>query len=239
LPKFAHLNEVKNMKKILSAAALSAALILAASPADAATNSNPLSGITDWLESAKQSVEKYTKTLTEKVAGLGKEFEQIAQNATGDLGLIDPAKARSNAEKVVNPDSATYKSGVVANEIERQSARASVNSILSQDGQTQQAGAYQATQNSVNAVGQQSETAQGDNITQNVMKRIAQQNAETSQVLGGVRSDLLKMNEQAAQTNVQLSNVSRTLDGQTAAKNAEQVGVGYSNLKTASQAGLF
>jgi hypothetical protein len=47
------------------------------------------------------------------------------------------------------------------------------------------------------------------------------------------------MNEQAAQSNVQLSNISQTVDGQTAAKNAEQIGAGYSNLKTASQAGLF
>jgi hypothetical protein len=47
------------------------------------------------------------------------------------------------------------------------------------------------------------------------------------------------MNEQAAQTNVQLSNVSRSLDGQTAAKNAEQIGAGYGNLRTGSRAALF
>jgi phage-related protein len=91
----------------------------------------------------------------------------------------------------------------------------------------------------VTAVAEQAQTAQGHTVTQNVMKEIAAQNAKTTEVLGGVRSDLLKMNEQAAQSNIQLSNLSQTVDGQTAAKNAEQIGAGYSNLKTASQAGLF
>ncbi len=227
------------MKKILSAAALSAALILVGSPAKAADNSNPLSSITDWLDQAKQSIDQYTKTLTEKVNAIGKEFQDIAKNATGELGLIDPALARSNAEKIVDPNSPTYKAGTAANEVDRQSARGSASAVLSQEGQQQQAGAYQGTQDSVKSVDQQAQTAQGDEVTQNVMKRIAQQNADTSQVLGGVRSDLLKMNEQTAQTNVQLSNVSRSLDGQTAAKNAEQIGAGYSNLRTGSRAALF
>jgi len=227
------------MKKILSAAALSAALILVGSPAKAADNSNPLSSITDWLDQAKESVEKYAKTLTDKVSAIGQEFQDIAKNATGELGLVDPAQARSNAEKIVDPNSPTYKAGTAANEVDRQSARGSASSILSQDGQQQQAGAYQGTQDSVKSVDDQAQTAQGDEVTQNVMKRIAQQNADTSQVLGGVRSDLLKMNEQTAQTNVQLSNVSRSLDGQTAAKNAEQIGAGYSNLRTGSRAALF
>jgi hypothetical protein len=227
------------MKKILSAAAMSAALILVGSPAKAADNSNPLSSITDWLDQAKQSIDQYTKTLTEKVNAIGKEFQDVAKNATGELGLIDPALARSNAEKIADPNSPTYKAGTAANEVDRQSARGSASSILSQDGQQQQAGAYQGTQDSVKSVDQQAQMAQGDEVTQNVMKRIAQQNSDTSQVLGGVRSDLLKMNEQTAQTNVQLSNVSRSLDGQTAAKNAEQIGAGYGNLRTGSRAALF
>src|SRR4028118_87342 len=227
------------MKKILSAAALSEALILVGSPAKAADNSNPLSSITDWLDQAKESVENYTKTLTEKVNAIGQEFQDIAKNATGELGLIDPALARSNAEKIVDPNSPTYKAGTAANEVDRQSARGSASSILSAVGQQQQAGAYQGTQDSVKAVDDQAQTAQDDVVTQNVMKRIAQQNADTSQVLGGLRSDLLKMNEQATQTNVQLSNVSRSLDGQTAAKNAEQIGAGYGNLRTGSRAALF
>jgi hypothetical protein len=155
------------------------------------------------------------------------------------LGLIDPAKAREQAENIVNPDNATYNAGAALNEMDRQSARSSASSILSEDGQTQQVDAYEGTQTSVDTVGEKASTAQGDEVTQNVMKRIADQNAATTEVLGGVRSDLLKMNEQTAQTNVQLSNVSRSLDGQTAAKNAESIGAGYENLRTASQAGLF
>jgi hypothetical protein len=230
------------MKKIFTGAALSAALILAALPAKASTgssSSNPFSGITDFLNQAQQSIQEYTQTITEKVGAFGQQFQQIAEDTAGDLGLIDPGKAREQAENIVNPDNATYNAGAAVNEMDRQSARASASSILSEDGQTQQVDAYEGTQTSVDTVGEKASTAQGDDVTQNVMKRIADQNAATTEVLGGVRSDLLKMNEQTAQTNVQLSNVSRSLDGQTAAKNAESIGTGYGNLRTASQAGLF
>ena len=237
-----YFKEVKTMRKIFTGAALSAALILAALPVQASTgnsSSNPLSGITDFLNQAQQSIQEYTQTLEEKVGAFGQQFQQIAEDTAGDLGLIDPGKAREQAENIVNPDNATYNAGAALNEMDRQSARASASSILSEDGQTQQVDAYEGTQTSVDTVGEKAQTAQGDEVTQNVMKRIADQNAATTEVLGGVRSDLLKMNEQTAQTNVQLSNVSRSLDGQTAVKNAESIGAGYGNLKTASQAGLF
>jgi hypothetical protein len=94
---------MKISKKIFTATALSVGvtLLVVAAPAHAATgsNSSPLSGITDWFNEAKSSVEKYTKTISQKMAGLGKQFEKIAQDATGELGLVDPAKARTSMEK--------------------------------------------------------------------------------------------------------------------------------------------
>ncbi|HAJ60293.1 MAG TPA: hypothetical protein DCP31_14350, partial [Cyanobacteria bacterium UBA8543] len=67
----------------------------------------------------------------------------------------------------------------------------------------------------------------------------ASQTAETSNVLGGLRADSLKQTEQGAQTNKQLTNISRTVDGQTQQSNYQAIGGGYSNLRTASQASLF
>lgn len=229
------------MKKFLSAVAMSTALILVANPAQASPQnggSNPLSGLMGWLNEATQKVEEYANSIKDKLAPLGEEFEKIADNAIGQLGLPDPMKVREEADKVVS-DSPIHATGGVANEIDRQSARASASSILSEEGQELQVQAYEGTQQSIETVDQQSKTADQQVVTQNVMKQIAAQNAETSKVLGGMRSDLLKMNEQQAQGNVQLGNISNTLDGQKAAQNAERVGAGFSNLRTASFGGLF
>ncbi len=237
-----YLKEVKTMKKILSSAAISAVCLLAALPAQASpggSSSNPLSGITDFLNQAQQSIQQYAQTIEEKVGAFGEEFQQIAEETAGDLGLIDPAEAREKAEAILDPNSATYNAGLAANLMDGQSARASASAILSDDGQSKQVEAYEGTQGSVEAVSQLAFTAQGDEVTQNVMKRIAQQGADTTQVLGAVRGDLLKLNEQTALSNVQLSNVSQTLDGETKRQNSQFTGAGYSNLRLAAQGKLF
>ena len=68
------------MRRILESTALSVLLILTTKPANAATtgnNYNPLSGIIDWLNQEKESVENYTKTLTDKVSAFGYCFLRL------------------------------------------------------------------------------------------------------------------------------------------------------------------
>lgn len=228
----------------------SAVLLLTAFPAVAASptnsgSSNPLQGLMDWFNEQVSSVQEYAdgilndklKALTETISP---EYQGIVSDVTGALGLPDPTQVRKKTEEVAsNSDNILYGGDRVANEVDRQAARASANSLLSQNGQQHLQEAYERTQSSVQTVGQQAQAAQGEVVTQNVMKQIAQQNAESAKLMGGVQSSLLKSNEQQAQANTQLTNMSRTMDGQTQAANAERVGAGFSNLGVASQAGLF
>jgi opacity protein-like surface antigen len=223
------------MRKILTTATL---FLLLAAPARAADSGNPLSSLTDWFNEAKSTVDSYIKDVGKQLSGFGKEFEGIADDVVGELGLPDPTQLRKELDLVVT-DSPIFSKDGVANEADRQVARGSAAAILSSDGQAQQAQAYDQTQTQLETVGQQAQAAQGMDVTQNVMKQMALQQAQTTQVLGGVRSDLLKMNEQQATDNLLQTNISRTLDGQQQQRNAEQVGTGFSNLKTASQASLF
>ncbi len=226
------------MKRTLFTVTASVLLVAIATPARADDSGNPLSSLTDWFNEAKSSVDSYVQDIGKQLSGFGKEFEGIAQDTVGELGLPDPAQLRKELDKVVT-DSPIFSKDGVANEADRQGARASASAILSDDGQAQQAQAYQQTQSQLETVGQQAQAAQNMDVTQNVMKQMALQQAQTTQVLGGVRSDLLKMNEQQATQTVVQTNISRTLDGQRQQRNAEQVGTGFSNLKTASQASLF
>lgn len=225
------------MKKTL-VVATSILLVAIATPARADDSGNPLSSLTDWFNQAKSTVDSYIKDAGKQLSGFGKEFKGVADDVVGELGLPDPAQLRKALDKVVT-DSAIFSKDGVANEADRQMARGSASAILSSDGQSQQAQAYEQTQSQLETVGQQAQAAQGMDVTQNVLKQMALQQTETTKVLGGVRSDLLKMNEQQATQTVVQTNISRTLDGQQQQQNAERVGTGFSNLRTASQASLF
>jgi hypothetical protein len=238
------------LRRTALSVASSAVLLLTTFPAVAATpsansSSNPLQGLMDWFNGQISSVQEYANgILNDKLKALGEtispEYEGIVSDVTGALGLPDPTQSRKKTEEVAsNSDNILYSGDRVANEVDRQSARASASSILSQSGQEQLKKAYEQTQSSVQTIGQQSQAAQGEVVTQNVMKQIAQQNVESAKLMGGMQSSLLKNNEQQAQVNTQLTNMSRTMDGQTQAANAERVGAGFSNLGVASQAGLF
>ncbi|HAA31998.1 MAG TPA: hypothetical protein DCE56_35225 [Cyanobacteria bacterium UBA8553] len=212
-------------------------------PAHAApsgSNSDPISSLTDWFNNQLKAVQGYADKFSETIGSLGDEFKGITDGLMGDLGLADSTKAREKSKDAsLDSNSPEYKGETAANEVDRQNATASSEAVLSEDGQKQQAKAYDQTQTSVENNQQYAEQAQGDEVTQNVMKRIASQTAETSNVLGGLRADSLKQTEQGAQTNKQLTNLSRTVDGQTQQSNYQAIGGGYSNLRTASQASLF
>lgn len=241
-----------NKKKLsltptVKTALIASALIVtvASAPAQAASSSsggssNPFSSLTDWFNNQLKSVQKYADQFSEKFASLGDEFKDVTKGLVGDLGLADSTQAREKSKDAsLDSNDPAYKGETVANEVDRQNATASSEAVLSQDGQKQQAQAYNQTQTNVENTQNLSQQAQGDDVTQNVMKRIASQTAETSNVLGGLRADSLKQTEQGAQTNKQLTNISRTVDGQTQQANQQAIGGGYSNLRTASQAGLF
>jgi hypothetical protein len=58
-------------------------------------------------------------------------------------------------------------------------------------------------------------------------------------ILGAMRTDGLKSKQSQDLANLNLTNISRSLDGQNQARQKESVGQGFNNLRTASQARLF
>jgi hypothetical protein len=225
---------------LIASALLLGVMTAPAHAAPSSSSSDPISSLTDWFNNQLKAVQQYADKFSEKFASLGDEFKGVTDGLLGDLGLADSTKAREKSKEAsIDSKSPEYKGETVANEVDRQNATASSEAVLSEDGQKQQAKAYDQTQTSVENNQQYAEQAQGDEVTQNVMKRIASQTAETSNVLGGLRADSLKQTEQGAQTNKQLTNISRTVDGQTQQANYQAIGGGYSNLRTASQASLF
>ena len=202
---------------------------------------NTINQLKQELESIDNYVESVLESKLEPIASsLGKDIEAAINETLGALGLPDAIEARTEVEKIAaSSDNAINTVEQVTNELDRQITRAVVDSTLSKNGQNLTSEEVEKTQNSIERVQIYSAAAQDEVVTQNVMKRIAQQNTSTAAILGAMRADGLKSKQSQDLANLNLTNISRSLDGQNQARQKEIVGQGFSNLRTASQARLF
>ena len=197
------------------------------------------------LKQELQSIDNYVESVLESkleplASSLGKDIEAAINETLGVLGLPDAIEARTEVENIAaTSDTAINTVEQVTNEVDRQITRAVVDSTLSKNGQNLTSEEVEKTQNSIERVQVYSAAAQDEVVTQNVMKRIAQQNTSTAAILGAMRADGLKSKQSQDLANLNLTNISRSLDGQNQMRNKEIVGQGFSNLRTASQARLF
>ncbi|MGB3758469.1 MAG: hypothetical protein WBA07_19170, partial [Rivularia sp. (in: cyanobacteria)] len=162
------------------------------------------------------------------------------QEAAGILGLPDAGEVRKEIEQIASDNNNAVNSvDRASNELDRQITRAQTETTLSKEAQERMKAEVEKTQTSIETVSIFSDAAQNDVVTQNVMKRIAQQNTQITGILGAMRSDGLKSKQSQDLANLNLTNISRSLDGQNQSRQKEVVGQGFNNLRTASQARLF
>ncbi|NJO30782.1 MAG: hypothetical protein HC874_26950, partial [Richelia sp. SL_2_1] len=191
-----------------------------------------------------RSLNKYiSSTISRKLDNLAEslqgDLQAVISEASGVLGLPDATKVRQEIEEIAaSDDNAVNSVDKVTNEIDRQITRAS-SFTLTKEGQENMKAEVEKTQTSIETVSIFSDAAQNDLVTQNVMKRIAQQNTQISGILGAMRTDGLKTKQSQDLANLNLTNISRSLDGQNQARQKESVGQGFSNLRTAAQSRLF
>jgi hypothetical protein len=207
--------------------------------------SNPLAKVFDQWQEQLGSLDKYiSSTVSRKLDNLSKsirgDLQAAVNESVGALGLPDSTEVREKVEEIAaNGDSAVDSVDKATNEVDRQITRGAASSTLGKDGQQLTKTQVQKTEDSIEQVQSDGEAAQGEVVTQNVMKRIAKQNTQTAAILGAMRTDGLKLQQSQELANLNLTNISRSLDGQNQARQKESVGQGFSNLRTASQARLF
>ena len=237
------------MKKInkltISLVGISTISLISINGAYALEIKNPLVTVIEQLQEQTGSVNKYiSSTISRKLDNLSKSLEgdlqAVVQEAAGVLGLPDAGEVRKEIEEIASgSNNAVNSVDRATNELDRQITRAQTETTLSKEGQKSMEAEVEKTQTSIETVSIFSDAAQNDVVTQNVMKRIAQQNTQISGILGAMRSDSLKSKQSQDLANLNLTNISRSLDGQNQARQKEVVGQGFSNLRTASQARLF
>ena len=206
---------------------------------------NPLATVFDQWQEQLSSLNNYISSivarklddLSESVQG---DLQAAVHESVGELGLPDATEVREKVEEIAaNGDNTVNSVDKTTNEVDRQITRGAASSTLGKDGQQRTKIQVQKTEDSIEQVQSDGEAAQGEVVTQNVMKRIAKQNTQTAAMLGAMRTDGLKLQQSQELANLNLTNISRSLDGQNQARQKESVGQGFSNLRTASQARLF
>ncbi|BAY99993.1 hypothetical protein NIES37_39760 [Tolypothrix tenuis PCC 7101] len=206
---------------------------------------NPLVKVFDQWQEQLSSLDKYIDSVVSgKLENLSESLQgdlQAAVNeSVGALGLPDATETREKIEEIAALNNSAVNSvDKVSNEIDRQITRADSDTTLSKEGQELTKQQVKKTQTSIEQVQADASAAQDDVVTQNVMKRMAQQNTQIAGILGAMRTDGLKSKQSQDLANLNLTNISRSLDGQNQVRQKETVGQGFSNLRTASQARLF
>lgn len=215
-----------------------------AAPLDFLGN-NPLSDLLAQMQQFIDHAEQYIdQVISEKIQPLEDmiqaDLQSVFKEAKGALGLPDPIVARQEIEDTLSEtDIAVNPLEKATNEADRQITRASAAAVLGAEGQQQTAEELTITQDSVDAVQQQASEAASEVVTQNVMKQIAQQNAQMSSLLGGLRKDSLQTAQRQELTNLNLTNISRSLDGQNQVRQSEVVGAGMESYRISTGAILF
>ncbi|MCT7973389.1 hypothetical protein [Laspinema olomoucense] len=205
---------------------------------------SPLQQIVQEFKQRLSSLEFYVDDiLGERLNSLSEQVQTdiftLVEDAKGRLGIPDPGEIRLRLEELVANENPTYDVEWAATEVERQLAQAQAAETFSKQGQILQEERLERIQDSVEQTQQLGMEAQQDRATQDVMKRIAAQNTELGALLGSMYADQERIHRSGDLQNLQLSNISRTLDTQNRTQNAQTLGASFQVMRTAGFGRLF
>ncbi|HAG82509.1 MAG TPA: hypothetical protein DCL61_15435 [Cyanobacteria bacterium UBA12227] len=178
--------------------------------------------IVEQFEGYFSSLDTYLDQVAEQVFGsIADDINVAIEAATGQMEIPDPITAREvlaeslgQGEKAVlmeNPVTGTRRA---ANKLDREMTRASIASVLGEAGQERVASEIEGTKEAVSQTSSLANLAQNMDASQKVLKAIAAQNGQMASVLGQQRIDAMLARQDAQYANLNLSNISETLDAE-------------------------
>ncbi|MBF2007781.1 MAG: hypothetical protein IGS49_20580 [Chlorogloeopsis fritschii C42_A2020_084] len=202
-----------------------------------------LGELNSYFEETKNEL---TAAINESWGGLKNEAKTATINSTGSMGMPDPVNSADKLKEQLKQKGFWNESNTVegavsaANELERETTRATVESVLGEQGQERTKKEIEATQQTVAEAKELAESAQTMDASQNILKVIAAQNSQIVSMLGQSRTDGLQARHDAQQTNLMLSQIA---EQNAAARQRENVNLdalssqlmeisGYSNLRS-------
>lgn len=129
------------------------------------------------------------------MVGAGQKIEETISSTKADILRLDPRIRGRNAREDWNR---TYTSN-------------QAQSVLGVEGQATMKREQEAAQTAASTSARSADAAQSDIVTQDIMKKIALQNAQTAEVLKLVQTSLQEQNKLTATANVNLSDIAQSL----------------------------
>ncbi|QDL19077.1 hypothetical protein DP113_33690 (plasmid) [Brasilonema octagenarum UFV-E1] len=237
----------KPSKVVIIGSAIGLVTLLSAAPSYAFSVKDFFNEILGELNSYfEETKNELTAVINESWGGMKGEAKTATDNSTGTMGLPDPVESADKLKDQLKAtgnwnESNTVEGAVFAgNELERETTRATVESVLGEKGQERTKKEIEATQQTVADAQDLANQAQGMDASQNILKVIAAQNAQIVSMLGQSRTDGLQQRHDAQQTNLMLSQIAEQGASDRRRQNLMMDGItsqymeisGFSSLKT-------
>ena len=174
--------------------------------------------------------------MTQWLGNTGGQYAQIGLNMTmGEMGMPDLRSLEEEIKKVFtqeNGEQAQVDEAI--NNSVREVTRTKAEGTLSEDGQEAVKERLENTQKTTEQIDTQAQEAQNETVTQNVLKKIALQNAQTGVLLGSLNSEITDLSVKQDLANQNLTNISEAIDSQNLAQQADQTSAAASLLHLSS-----
>lgn len=203
-----------------------------------------MTGVNGYFEQVKTDM---LASIDEKWGGLKGDAKKATDESTGSMGMPNPISAGDRIKAAIAKNGGSYKDtntveGAIAagKELERDTTRATVESVLGEKGQERTKKEIEATKQTVTDAQTLASSAQSMDASQNILKVIAAQNSQVVSMLGQSRTDGLQQRHDAQQTNLMLSQIAEQGASQRQRENLQidglaaqylQIG-GYTSLRT-------
>ncbi|QDL12741.1 hypothetical protein DP113_33980 (plasmid) [Brasilonema octagenarum UFV-E1] len=239
--------KLKPSKVVIIGSAIGLVTLLSAAPSYAFSVKDFFNEILGELNSYfEETKNELTAVINESWGGMKGEAKTATNNSTGTMGLPDPVesadKLKDQLKATGNWNESNTVEGAVAagNELERETTRATVESVLGKVGQERTKKEISQTQQTVTEVQELANQAQDMDASQNILKVISAQNAQIVSMLGQSRTDGLQQRHDVQQTNLMLSQIAEQGASDRRRQNLIMDGItaqymeisGFSSLKT-------
>jgi hypothetical protein len=205
---------MKITKRLIIGSVIGLTTLLSAAPSYALNINSFLNQVLGEFKSYFQETKsELTTTINETWGGLKNEATTATNNSTGTMGLPDPVSSANKLKDQLKDKGSWNESNTVegaiaaANKLERETTRATVESVLGEKGQERTNNEIEATQQTVADAQDLGNQAQSMDASQNILKAIAAQNAQIVSMLGQSRTDGLQQRHDAQQTNLMLTQI--------------------------------
>ncbi|WP_013320636.1 hypothetical protein [Gloeothece verrucosa] len=178
----------------------------------------------------------------------GGSMTSVLQDVVGSLGIPDPLQARAQIQEKIDEAGETADPFIINPELygielgnlsDRAATSLSAKTVLSDEGQQQIEDEIEQTGEVVQSILDTSDEAQSYDSTQDVVKALARINAQQSVITAMQQASSLRSRTDTQFTNLNLANISRSLDQQNRDKQAQSTVDGFLLLHLTAQSNLF